>query len=147
MDIIIENTRANAADLRALAYSAPFARGVLLRSCPELTDLEPLSRLGGLRELHVIDCRRVRSIEPVAPLKDLQVLHLTSCASIEDISPLRDLPNLRTLDLRGVQVADISPLFAMRWLQRVYISRSAGIPPEQLMHLTHMLRNCSVFEY
>jgi Leucine-rich repeat (LRR) protein len=169
MDIIIENTRAGSKDLHALASNMPDARCILIKGCHELTDLEPLAMLTQLRVLHVIDCSSLRDIKPIAPLKalhglkltscvgvadlspiaehrDLHVLDVAGCANLNDLTPLRNLHNLRALDLRGLVISDLTPLFALRWLQRVHISPNSGIPVEQLMELTHWLRNCTVIE-
>lgn len=85
----------------------------------ELTELSPVSRLGGLTTLNVNNN------------------HIT------DISPLSALSNLRTLYLDNNPISDFSPLYVLTGLTTLSI-KNVKITDTQLSELSAALPNCAI---
>ena len=91
-----------------------------------ITDLTPLYQLPALRELNAGGLIEALSdISILSPLTELTVLSLPECG-ITDLEPLAGLTALEDLHLGyNVDLADITPLRAMKWLRVLYLSRTA----------------------
>ena len=88
----------------------------------ELSDLEPLAKLQGLKRLD-LSRTGLTDLTPLAKLKGLQNLNLWN-SGITDVSPISDLHELRSLDLSSTGVTDLAPLAELRSLQTLYLSGS-----------------------
>jgi Leucine-rich repeat (LRR) protein len=78
--------------LREQNSNALYRNGIFTLSMPshELTNLEPLARLSGLRELVLTDNPELSDLRPLAALKNLQHLDVEFTA-VQDFSPLYKL--------------------------------------------------------
>jgi hypothetical protein len=78
--------------LREQNSNALYRNGIFTLSMPshELTNLEPLARLSGLRELVLTDNPELSDLRPLAALKNLQHLDIEFTA-VQDFSPLYKL--------------------------------------------------------
>ncbi len=72
---------------------------LVLESCRAVSGLGPLTRLGQLRRLRIINCGRIESLKPLAGLGTLEELVLAGDTTVVDgdLRPLSALPALRTL--------------------------------------------------
>lgn len=66
-----------------------------------ISNIEPLSQLFGLTELHFLSCPKLKDIKPLSSLKNLKHLSLDGCNNVEDLTPLKLLTGLNKLDLSG----------------------------------------------
>jgi Leucine-rich repeat (LRR) protein len=81
----------------------------------QISDLTPLARETGLKELNLTGTR-VSDLTPLSSLPSLQVLLLDS-PEISDLAPLRALSRLEFLHLWVPAVTDLSPLAALTALR------------------------------
>ncbi|NUU20142.1 MAG: hypothetical protein HOV68_01310 [Streptomycetaceae bacterium] len=105
-------------DLRPLARLTGL-RELVVRS-PVLTDLGPLTALPSLRRLSVT--APVSDLTPLSALVDLTDLGLTD-TQVTDLAPLAPLTWLRDLSVTGGPLADLGPLCGLR-LMRLYVYRT-----------------------
>ena len=83
-------------------------------SCPNATDLRPLSGLKNLTKLYLHRCPKLRDITALAELTDLTYLNLECNSRIEDLTPLSDRTRLTFLSLSDCsRVSDLRPLSNM----------------------------------
>jgi hypothetical protein len=82
--------------------------------CPgDLTPLDPVAAMPGLRRLELIQNSVLRDLGPLAAAPALEILGLTWCTSLRDLSPLAPSRTLRTLQLTGCSLLrDLSSLAA-----------------------------------
>ncbi len=80
----------------------------------EISDLSPMARFPGLREL-VVSVNPIRDIMPLRHLPELKKLFL-SRTLVRDIQPLRELSKLKYLNLNGLTLDDISCLKSLKKL-------------------------------
>lgn len=80
--------------------------------CPgDLTPLDPVAAMPGLRRLELIQNSVLRDLSPLASAPALESLSLTWCTSLRDLAPLAPSRALRSLQLTGCSLLrDLSPL-------------------------------------
>ncbi|ADI03177.1 Rab family protein [Streptomyces bingchenggensis BCW-1] len=85
-----------------------------------LTDLRPLARLRGLREL-VVHSPVLKDLGPLALLPTLRRLSVT--APVSDLGPLSALTSLTHLDLEQTMVTDLAPLASLAKLRDLSVTQ------------------------
>ena len=81
---------------------------------------------------------------PLTNCPELEYLEMfgTECT---DLRPLAKLHNLKHLNIAGiVDIEDVSPLFGMTQLERLYLGSMNRVPNEQADELRRHLPNCEV---
>jgi hypothetical protein len=116
---------ANALDGKSGTFSALADVRTLRLLRENLSDLGPLEKFVGLREL-ILSGNPVRDITPLGRLFELKKLYL-SHTEVSDIRPLRELCHLAQLNLAGLKLADVSSLKALKKLRSLAL-KSCTIP-------------------
>lgn len=99
-------------------------------------------------EVLILENDYVKDITAIGSCKNLEYLEVGE-TNVTDISPLAKCTNLAHLNIgRLYELTDISPLFGLTKLERVYGKCSMKVPEEQIEHLRELLPNCEIrFEY
>ncbi len=84
----------------------------------------------------------VRDLTPLSNCKKLEMLELNFCHLLQDISPLAACESLKLLNISATKVQDISPVFALKDLERFYCIMNYGIPEEQKEQIYEELPDC-----
>ena len=126
----------------------------------QVTDLAPLQRLIGVKELYLqrtaasdltplggltdlrilwLNDTAVTDLEPLAGLTGLQTLYLNNTA-VTDLKALAGLVGLQWLSLDHTLVYDLAPLRSLRDLQSLYFDGTAVIDLTPLSELTSLER-------
>ena len=108
----------------------------------EITSLEPLSRLSGLKK---VDCSNT-SINSLMPLRNLTHLEMinTSGTAVATLDPLRYSTNLSKLFIDDTWISDINPVSNFRLLQSLHLSKTrvdSISPVSELKELTDLRIN------
>ena len=99
-------------------------------------------------EVLIVENDHVSDITAIGSCKNLEYLEVGE-TRVTDISPLANCTNLVHLNIgRLHELTDISPLFGLTKLERVYGKCDENVPPEQVEHLRELLPDCEIrFEY
>ena len=76
----------------------------------DVTSVEPLAQLTGLKQLSLFRLVNVSSLEPLTQLSRLEVLKLENCSAVEDLSPVNQLSKLTALTVLSCDVEDLQGL-------------------------------------
>lgn len=148
-------------DVERILASKPTVGGVLddnevakLRHCTKIKYLDlghndaisDLSFLNSMPDLEVliIAMNRIFDISPLANCPKLEYLEV-STTGISDLSPLANSKALRHLNISNcAYLYDISPLYGLTELERLWISNKTPIPPEQVQQMQSAAPNCKI---
>lgn len=142
----------------------PQLEKVILKDCPQITDISlvagltnlmhlemnyapklvDITPLAGLTRLKVLDLKntRVQDLEALAKLSGLEWLYLSDSKRVNDISPLKNLTNLRILTLNGCNgVRDITALSKLTKLTILNLSGLEEISDISTLSNLTQLRN------
>ena len=99
-------------------------------------------------EVLIVENDHVSDITAIGSCKNLEYLEVGE-TRVTDISPLANCTNLVHLNIgRLHELTDISPLYGLTKLERVYGKCDENVPPEQVEHLRELLPNCEIrFEF
>ncbi len=99
-------------------------------------------------EVLIVENDHVSDITAIGSCINLEYLEVGE-TRVTDISPLANCVNLVHLNIgRLHELTDISPLFGLTKLERVYGKCDENVPPEQVEHLRELLPNCEIrFEF
>jgi hypothetical protein len=99
-----------------------------LSSCPQVSDLTPISSLTNLTELHLSNCPQVSDLTPLGGLVGLKMLDMIDCPQVSDLAPLVSLINLTELRLSSCShLSDLTPLASLTNLIELYLSSCSQI--------------------
>ena len=102
-----------------------------------LTDLSPLSKFKGLKELDLNLNLFLEDLKPLSDLKQLRRLSVRA-GKISDIKPLSALTNMEVLDLSTNQIEDLAPLKGLKKLEVLHINGSKLSRLDPLHGLTNL---------
>ena len=109
-------------------------------------DMADLSFVASMPKLEVciIAMTAVTDISPLASCPNLEYLELNS-TNIADLSPLQNLTGLHHLNIAGCpKIKDITPLYGLTELERLWIGRDTPVPAEQARHMKELVPTCTV---
>ena len=109
-------------------------------------DLADLSFVASMPKLEVciIAMTAVTDIRPLASCPNLEYLELNS-TNIADLSPLQNLTGLHHINIAGCpKIKDITPLYGLTELERLWIGRDTPVPAEQARHIKELVPTCTV---
>lgn len=109
----------------------------------QLTDISFVRYMPDL-EVAVLAMGGFRDLSPLADCPKLEYLEIqTSAAS--DLRPLSGLKNLRHLNICYIfSLTDITPLYELTELERLWIGAYAPVPPEQVEEMQRRAPNCEI---
>ncbi len=109
----------------------------------ELADFSFVSHMPKL-EVLIIAMTAVTDISPLAQCPALEYLELNSTA-ISDLSPLAACTALHHLNIAGCpNIRDITPLYGLTELERLWIGRNTPVPADQAVHFKALVPGCTV---
>lgn len=109
----------------------------------ELTSLSFVSEMPNL-EVCIIAMTAIRDISPLADCPKLEYLELNS-TEIADLSPLANATGLHHLNIAGCpNIRDITPLYGLTELERLWIGRDTPVPAEQAREMKARVPTCNV---
>ena len=99
-------------------------------------------------EVLIVENDHVSDITAIGSCTNLEYLEVGE-THVTDISPLANCVNLVHLNIgRLHELTDISPLYGLTKLERVYGKCDENVPPEQVEHLKELLPDCEIrFEF
>ena len=99
-------------------------------------------------EVLIVENDHVSDITAIGSCTNLEYLEVGE-TRVTDISPLANCVNLVHLNIgRLHELTDISPLYGLTKLERVYGKCDENVPPEQVEHLKELLPDCEIrFEF
>ncbi len=109
----------------------------------QLTDISFVAQMPKLETAILAMCGW-SDATPLTNCPELEYLEMfgTECT---DLRPLAELHNLKHLNIAGiVDIDDVSPLFGMTQLERLYLGSMNRVPNEQTEELRRRLPNCEV---
>ena len=146
-------------DVERILASKPSVGGMIedasvLRYCTEVKyldlghndDLHSLSFAASMPKLEVciIAMTDITDISPLANCPNLEYLELNS-TNIADLSPLQNSTGLHHLNIAGCpKIKDITPLYGLTGLERLWIGRDTPVPAEQARHMKELVPACNI---
>lgn len=108
-----------------------------------LYDLSFLYNMPDL-EVLIIACAPWTDASPVASCEKLEYLEILS-TECQDVTPFAELRNLRHLNIANCwQIYDITPLYGMTWLERLWIGAVDPVPMEQKEEIIRLLPDTEI---
>ena len=109
----------------------------------ELADFSFVANMPDL-EVAIIAMTEITDISGLANCKKLDYLELNS-TNISDISALKNCTALKHLNIASCpELTDLSPIFEISGLERLWIGRETPIPAEQISQFKSIAPNCTV---
>ena len=95
-------------------------------------------------EVLIVGMTFVEDFSPLAECPKLEYLEAMT-SRLHDLTPLANLQNLRHLNIcYNFALSDITPLYGLTGLERLWIGCYDPIPPEQLEEIRRRLPNCVI---
>lgn len=95
-------------------------------------------------EVFIIAMNNVSDLTPLSHCYNLEYLEIQT-TNVRDISPLADLVSLRHLNIGELPgLTDISPLYGITELERLWITTKTPIPADQVQHMRECAPNCTI---
>ena len=95
-------------------------------------------------EVFIISMNKVSDISPLASCSKLEYLEVYT-TYVSDLSPLSGLVSLHHLNLQNMEkLTDISPIYSLVNLERLWIGCDTKIPAEQVEEFKSNVPNCEV---
>lgn len=146
-------------DVERILASKPTVGGMIrdasmLRYCTEvkyldlghnddLTDLSFVASMPNL-EVLIIAMTGVTDISPLRSCPRLEYLELNS-TNVSDLGPLEKLTGLHHLNIAACpRIKDITPLYGLTELERLWIGRDTPVPEEQARRMKELAPACKV---
>lgn len=109
----------------------------------EITDISFCAHMPKL-EVFIIAMNAVSDLTPLSHCYNLEYLEIQT-TNVSDISPLADLVSLRHLNIGELpDLTDISPLYGITELERLWITSTTPIPADQVEHMRECAPNCDI---
>lgn len=125
----------NITDLRPLERFTGLRE--LLLSANPVEDISPLAALSSLNKLY-ISKTNVRDISPLAQLKELKQLSMSD-TPVASLEVLQQLPKLKSLNIEKTAVADLAQVSALRQLTELDINGKQFPSFAELSNLKHLV--------
>ena len=95
-------------------------------------------------EVLIVACTFVEDFSPLAECPKLEYVEaLSSC--LHDLTPFSGLKNLKHLNIAyNFAVTDITPLYSLTGLERLWIGAHDPVPPEQIAEFRRLVPTCDV---
>ena len=148
---VLDIGRNEISDISALAGLNKIS--LLSASHNKISDITPLTDLFNLTGL-ILDNNRIDDLTPLTGLINLTEVHLanqkteTGEPALKNLTPLASLFKIKWLDLRGNGFnadTDISPLFPLTTMDKLYIMDGNNLTQEQLCMLIEHLFNTKIY--
>lgn len=112
-----------------------------------ITEIEFVRSMPEL-EVLILENDDIEDISALEVCKNLEYLEVGE-TQVKDITPLAGCVSLRHLNIGGLhQLTDISPLYGLEHLERLYGICSEKVPPEQVEYIKSLMPDCEIrFEY
>ena len=95
-------------------------------------------------EVLIIMMGNVTDISPLANCKHMEFLEIFT-NDITDLSPLSEMHELKHLNIcYNKNLSDMTPLYGLTQLERLWIGRYTQIPKEQIQHFKELAPDCEV---
>ncbi len=95
-------------------------------------------------EVAILAMARWKDVSPLASCPKLEYLEIQT-AAFSDLSPLSTLKNLRHLNIcYSFSLHDLSPLYELPQLERLWIGMYTPVPPEQVEEMQKIAPNCVI---
>lgn len=95
-------------------------------------------------EVAILAMLNVEDISPLAGCKNLEFLEIQT-NKITDLSPLRELTKLHHLNIAyNFELRDITPLYGLTSLERLWVGRFTPIPEEQIAEMQKCVPGCVI---
>ena len=95
-------------------------------------------------EVLIVGMSFVEDFSPLASCPKLEYLEAMT-SRLHDLTPLAELKNLRHLNIcYNFAVTDISPLYGLTGLERLWIGKYCPVPPEQIARFRELVPGCVV---
>ena len=95
-------------------------------------------------EVAILAMNQVSDISPLAYCENLEYLEIQT-TQVTDLRPLSGLKNLRHINLGAIpQLSDISPLYSLTELERLYVGGFSAVPREQFDEMQKRAPNCEI---
>lgn len=107
----------------------------------EITDLQPLTMLHQLEELHV-DGTSIQSLKPLSEESQLTLLTFDNTA-IKLLTPLKNLQHLQKISFSSTLVSDVMPLKKNKNLKEI-VCNNTKVNEENVSQLLNVLPECIV---
>lgn len=109
----------------------------------EITDISFCAKMPKL-EVFIIAMNNVGDLTPLEHCYNLEYLEIQT-TDVTDISPLAELSCLRHLNIGELPgLTDISPLYGLTELERLWITSTTPIPADQVAHMRECAPNCDI---
>ena len=109
----------------------------------DLADLSFVSSMPNL-EVLIIAMTAITDISPLRNCPKLEYVELNS-TNIADLSPLENCTGLHHLNIAGCpKIKDITPLYGLTELERLWIGRDTPVPAEQAQRMKELVPGCKV---
>ena len=109
----------------------------------ELADFSFVASMPDL-EVLIISMTAVTDISPLKNLSKLDYLELNS-TNVSDLSPLAGCTNIKHMNIAGCpNVTDISPLYSITGMERLWIGRNTPVPSEQVQEMKSAAPGCNI---
>ena len=109
----------------------------------DLADLSFVSNMPKL-EVCIIAMTAITDISPLRDCPNLEYLEINS-TNISDLSPLENSTGLHHLNIAGCpKIKDITPLYGLTELERLWIGRDTPVPAEQARHMKELVPTCNI---
>ena len=109
-------------------------------------DLDDISFVSYMPDLEVL-IAALNFVEDFSPVEDCPKLEYVEAftSRLHDLTPFANLQNLRHLNIGyNFAVTDISPLYGLKNLERLWIGEHDPVPPEQIAKFRELHPNCIV---
>ena len=95
-------------------------------------------------EVLIVACTFVEDFSPLAECPKLEYVEALT-TRLHDLTPFSGLKNLRHLNIAyNFAVTDITPLYSLTGLERLWIGAHDPVPPEQIAEFRRLAPNCEV---
>ena len=95
-------------------------------------------------EVLIVACTSVEDFSPLAECPKLEYVEALT-TRLHDLTPFSELKNLRHLNIGYCfAVTDITPLYGLTDLERLWIGMHDPVPPEQIAEFRRLVPNCEV---
>ena len=108
---------------------------LVISNDPQITSLQPVTRLSRLKELDISDTR-VSDLQPLIKMKRLTVLRFPK-NPVADLTPLSAMSNLKEIDLSNTPVEDLEPIQNLTGLE---VLKFSGTPVKNLKYIEKLTR-------
>ena len=108
-----------------------------------IQDISWVRWVPNLEILILVGCD-LTDLSPLTELKNLTYLELFTNRNLADISPLGELESLRDLNLSLTNVSDLTPLYGLKNLRRLWVNACVMLPAEEVDAFYYAMPDCGI---